>query len=218
MAQRPVTDPMATGTENLALAGLIQGMCRRDAHARARADRPVRPGRGGRQVKTYSGGMARKLDVALGLMHRPQVLFLDEPTTGLDPQTRTEMWTEITAMAASDGVTVLLTTHHLDEADRLAARLAIVDAGRIVAQGSPDALKSQLRGDTVVFELAEPDERVGAAVARAASPGTPSPGRTGSSGWCPGPARSRWRGRTAPRARPPASRAARSVSATSKVG
>ena len=81
--------------------------------------------------------MQRRLDVALGLVHRPQVLFLDEPTTGLDPEARTAMWDEITRLAASDRVTVLLTTHYLDEADRLAGRLAVVDRGRVVAEGEP---------------------------------------------------------------------------------
>jgi ABC-2 type transport system ATP-binding protein len=118
-----------------------------------------------RLVKTYSGGMARKLDVALGMMHRPRVLFLDEPTTGLDPEARAEMWTEIVRMAAEESMTVLLTTHYLGEADRLAARLAIVDHGRVVADGTPEELKSELRGDTITVELAEPDERARAALA-----------------------------------------------------
>jgi ABC-2 type transport system ATP-binding protein len=143
-------------------------MRRCDAHARARelTDRFGLTEAAGRLVKTYSGGMARKLDVALGLMHRPKVLFLDEPTTGLDPEARAEMWTEIARMAAEESMTVLLTTHYLDEADRLAARLAIVDRGRVVADGTPEELKAELRGDTIVVELAEPDERVRAALAR----------------------------------------------------
>jgi ABC-2 type transport system ATP-binding protein len=106
-----------------------------------------------RLVKTYSGGMARKLDVAIGLMHRPAVLFLDEPTTGLDPEARAEMWDEIERMSAAERMTVLLTTHYLEEADRLASRLAIVDHGRVVAQGTPEQLKNELRGDAVVIEL-----------------------------------------------------------------
>ena len=83
--------------------------------------------------------MARKLDVAIGLMHRPQVLFLDEPTTGLDPEARAEMWAEIAPAAGDEQLTVLLTTHYLDEADRLADRLAIVDHGRVVAEGTPES-------------------------------------------------------------------------------
>ena len=98
------------------------------------------------QVKTYSGGMQRRLDVALGLIHRPQVLFLDEPTTGLDPEARALMWAEIERLAREERMTILLTTHYLEEADRLASQLAIVDRGRIVARGTPDELKAELRG------------------------------------------------------------------------
>ncbi len=107
-------------------------------------------------VKTYSGGMQRRLDVALGLVHRPEVLFLDEPTTGLDPEARTAMWEEITRLAGDEGLTILLTTHYLEEADRLAERIAIVDRGRVVTEGTPDELKGELRGDAVQVELAEP--------------------------------------------------------------
>ena len=107
----------------------------------------------GRLVKTYSGGMQRRLDVALGLMHRPAVLFLDEPTTGLDPESRAAMWAEIARLAGGEGMTVLLTTHYLEEADRLASQLAIVDRGRVVTSGTPDELKGELRGDAVHVEL-----------------------------------------------------------------
>jgi ABC-2 type transport system ATP-binding protein len=92
----------------------------------------------------------------MGLVHRPRVLFLDEPTTGLDPEVRAVIWAELQALAAVDGLTLLLTTHYLDEADRLADRIAIVDSGRIVATGTPDELKSELRGDALVVDLAEP--------------------------------------------------------------
>jgi ABC-2 type transport system ATP-binding protein len=98
--------------------------------------------------------MQRRLDVALGLVHRPQVLFLDEPTAGLDPEARSAMWREIARLSGGEGMTVLLTTHYMEEADRLADRLAIVDHGRVVAEGSPDALKGDLRGDAVYLELA----------------------------------------------------------------
>jgi ABC-2 type transport system ATP-binding protein len=108
-----------------------------------------------RLTKTYSGGMLRKLDVAVGLVARPTVLFLDEPTTGLDPEARAQMWDEIAHLAAAEQLSVLLTTHYLDEADHLADRLAIVDHGRIVAEGTPDQLKSKLRGDSVVVEVTE---------------------------------------------------------------
>jgi ABC-2 type transport system ATP-binding protein len=105
-----------------------------------------------RAVRTYSGGMQRRLDVALGLVHRPRMLFLDEPTTGLDPEARGALWQEIGALSG-EGLTILLTTHYLDEADRLAGRLAIVDKGRVVVDGTPDELKGELRGDAVHVEL-----------------------------------------------------------------
>jgi ABC-2 type transport system ATP-binding protein len=119
-----------------------------------------------RRAKTYSGGMARKLDVAIGLVHRPQVLFLDEPTTGLDPEARAQMWAEIGRLAANEEVTVLLTTHYLEEADRLADRVAIVDRGRVVVEGTPDELKSELRGDTVYVEVRSDAPRALGALAR----------------------------------------------------
>jgi ABC-2 type transport system ATP-binding protein len=167
VSQKSSSDPMATGRENLVLAGRIQGMSRRDASRRA--DELLTRFRLGeaadRLVKTYSGGMARKLDVAIGLVHRPRVLFLDEPTTGLDPEARAELWAEIARLSTAEDVTVLLTTHYLDEADQLADRLAIVDAGRVVAQGDPEQLKSELRGDTVQLDLhAASDSAVAAAV------------------------------------------------------
>ena len=157
VAQKQVSDPMDTGVENLVLAGQLHGMSTRAARIRAGEllERFALTSAARRQVKTYSGGMARKLDVAIGLMHRPQVLFLDEPTTGLDPEARAEMWAEIERMSREERMTVLLTTHYLEEADRLASRLAIVDAGRVVTEGSPEQLKSELRGDAVVIELHE---------------------------------------------------------------
>jgi ABC-2 type transport system ATP-binding protein len=106
-----------------------------------------------RLVSTWSGGMQRKLDIAIGLVHRPSVLFLDEPTTGLDPDARAALWAEIDRLARTDGLTILLTTHYLDEADRLAAELAIVDRGRIVARGTPESLKADLRGDAIHVDL-----------------------------------------------------------------
>jgi ABC-2 type transport system ATP-binding protein len=155
VAQKSVADPMDTGFENLVLAGRLQGLTARDSHARASdlLDRFGLTEHAKRQVKTYSGGMARKLDVAIGLMHRPEVLFLDEPTTGLDPEARTELWAEIERMTRHENMTVLLTTHYLEEADRLAKRLAIVDHGTVVAGGTPEELKNDLRGDAVIVEL-----------------------------------------------------------------
>src|SRR3954447_6362467 len=155
VAQKPSGDPMATGRENLVLAARIQGMPADRARSRADAllDRFGLTDAADRLVKTWSGGMSRKLDVARGVVHRPRVLFLDEPTTGLDPEARAGMWAEFGALAADEQVTVLLTTHYLDEADRTASRLAIVDAGRVVVEGTPDALKRELRGDTVQVQL-----------------------------------------------------------------
>ena len=155
VAQRSGADPTATGRENLILQGRLYGL--RGAAVRARADGLLAhfglTEAAGRLVKTYSGGMQRRLDVALGLMHRPAVLFLDEPTTGLDPESRAAMWQEIARLAGGEGMTVLLTTHYLEEADRLASRLAIVDRGLVVATGTPDELKGELRGDAVHVEL-----------------------------------------------------------------
>ena len=155
VAQRSGADPTATGRENLILQGRLYGL--RGAAVRARADELLAhfglTEAAGRLVRTYSGGMQRRLDVALGLIHRPAVLFLDEPTTGLDPESRAAMWQEIARLAGGDGMTVLLTTHYLEEADRLASRLAIVDRGRVVATGTPDELKGKLRGDVVQVEL-----------------------------------------------------------------
>jgi ABC-2 type transport system ATP-binding protein len=161
VAQKQVSDPMDTGVENLMLAGRLQGMSAKAAKARATEllDRFSLAEAAGRQVKTYSGGMARKLDVAIGLMHRPEVLFLDEPTTGLDPEARAEMWVELEAMARVERMTVLLTTHYLDEADRLASRLAIVDHRRVRAEVTPDVRNNGLHGDAVFVELA-PDTDV----------------------------------------------------------
>jgi ABC-2 type transport system ATP-binding protein len=156
VAQKPGADREATGRENLRLQGQVQGMRGRDLEARIDEllDRFGLTDAADRLVRTYSGGMQRRLDIATALVHRPQVLFLDEPTTGLDPEVRAEMWMEIAALAGEQGITVLLTTHYLEEADRLAARLAIVDRGRVVAEGTPDELKRELRGDAVHIELA----------------------------------------------------------------
>jgi ABC-2 type transport system ATP-binding protein len=159
------TDPMATGRENLLLAGRIHGLRGRAVKARVDAllERFGLTEAAGRIVKTYSGGMQRKLDVAMGLVHEPKVLFLDEPTTGLDPQARAEMWAEIARLATRERLTVMLTTHYLEEADHLADRLLIVDRGEAVAEGSPEQLKSELRGDAVVIELAPDADPVRAA-------------------------------------------------------
>ena len=151
VGQRSGADPGATGRENLILQGHLYGLG--TAAARRRADELLDrfdlAAAGGRFVKGYSGGMQRRLDVALGLVHRPQVLFLDEPTTGLDPEARAVMWQEIGRLAAQDKMTVLLTTHYLEEADRLSDTVAIVDSGRVVATGTPAELKERTGAATL---------------------------------------------------------------------
>src|SRR6476469_3359882 len=155
VSQRTAVDPEATGTENLRLHGRLQRVPRGELDGRVREllERFGLVEAAGRIVKTYSGGMQRRLDLALGLVHRPEVLFLDEPTTGLDPEARAAIWHEVERLTAEAGVTVLLTTHYLEEADRLARQVAIVDEGSIVAAGSPAELKRDLEGGAVRLEL-----------------------------------------------------------------
>ncbi len=162
VAQDSGVDWETTGRENLLLQGRIHGMFGKDLHARVDEllelvglqDAASRVARG------YSGGMKRRLDIAIGLVHKPKVLFLDEPTTGLDPEARAAMWVEVERLAAAESLTILLTTHYLEEADRLAERVAIVSKGRIVAEGTPEKLKRDLRGESVSVELAEQNGRV----------------------------------------------------------
>jgi ABC-2 type transport system ATP-binding protein len=164
VGQRSAVDPSATGRENMILQGRVYGLGGRELRARVSEllDRFNLAEAADRIVRTWSGGMQRKLDVAMGLLHRPSVLFLDEPTTGLDPEARASLWDEIRRLS-EEGLSILLTTHYLDEADRLAARLAIVDHGRIVAEGTPDALKAELRGDAIHVELESPSSGAQAA-------------------------------------------------------
>jgi ABC-2 type transport system ATP-binding protein len=156
--QKTGATPELTGRENLELQGQLYGM--RGRGLRPRVDELL--GRFGlddaadRVVKGYSGGMVRRLDIAIGLIQHPTVLFLDEPTTGLDPEIRAAMWEEIRRLRGESGLTILLTTHYLEEADQLADDVAIIDRGRIVARGTPDELKAELEGDTVHVELAAP--------------------------------------------------------------
>jgi ABC-2 type transport system ATP-binding protein len=155
VAQKSGLDPEATGRENARLQGRVYGLHGRTLEHRI-DELLVQFGLGDvgdRLVRTYSGGMQRRLDIALALVHRPRVLFLDEPTTGLDPEVRARMWREVSRWAREEGLTVLLTTHYMEEADELASRLAIIDRGRVVAEGSPDALKGELKGDAVHVEL-----------------------------------------------------------------
>ncbi len=155
VAQGGSTWEESTAREELVLQARLYGMSKAEAQRRAAqalesfqlteyADRPC---------KTYSGGQRRRVDIALGIIHHPKIVFLDEPTTGLDPQSRAHMWTEIRRLQA-EGITVFLTTHYLDEADALCDRVAIMDYGLVVAEGTPDELKRQISGDivTVGFE------------------------------------------------------------------
>jgi ABC-2 type transport system ATP-binding protein len=160
VGQRSGADPMATGRENLVLTGRIQGLRGRELSRRADEllNRFALADAADRVVRTYSGGMQRRLDVAMGLVNRPEVLFLDEPTAGLDPEARSAMWEEIARLSGVEGLTILLTTHYLEEADRLASRLAIIDRGRVVVVGTPDELKGELHGDAVHVELREQAE------------------------------------------------------------
>jgi ABC-2 type transport system ATP-binding protein len=158
VAQKSGLDPEATGRENVRLQGQIYGLHGRELEQRIDAllARFGLADAGDRIVRGYSGGMQRRLDIALALIHRPRVLFMDEPTTGLDPEVRASMWQEISRLAREEGLTVLLTTHYMEEADELASRLVILDRGRIVAEGTPEELKGELRGDAVHVELGEP--------------------------------------------------------------
>jgi ABC-2 type transport system ATP-binding protein len=149
--QEAALDGLLTGREHIRLQTALHGLPR--SQRRARADELLeRVGltrAADRKVNGYSGGMKRRLDLALALAHRPSILFLDEPTTGLDPQSRTALWSEVARLAKDQGVTVFLTTQYLEEADVLADRVGIIDHGRIVAEGTPDALKAEIGRPTV---------------------------------------------------------------------
>lgn len=150
-------DGSATGLENLLLQARLYGLTAAAAASRAKEliDIFDLGAFAGRVVRSYSGGQRRRLEVALGILHHPQVLFLDEPTTGLDPQNRANLWSQVRQLRDS-GTTVFLTTHYLDEADQLSDRLAIVDHGRVIAEGTPAELKQRYSGDTIVITPAEP--------------------------------------------------------------
>jgi oleandomycin transport system ATP-binding protein len=143
-------------TNNLIMIGRLLGLPRADARARAREllDRFDLSDAAGRPVKTYSGGMRRRIDLAASLVGRPRVLFLDEPTTGLDPSSRSDVWDMIRGLVA-DGVTVLLTTQYLDEADQLAHDIVVIDHGKVIATGTPDELKSKVGGQVLEVSPAE---------------------------------------------------------------
>jgi ABC-2 type transport system ATP-binding protein len=159
--QEAALDPFLTGREHLRLQTTMHGITGEER--RGRIDELLtRVGlteAADRKVKGYSGGMKRRLDLALALVHRPRILFLDEPTTGLDVQSRTALWVEVGRLAKEEGVTVFLTTQYLEEADVLADRVGIIDHGRIVAEGTPEQLKAEIACSTVEAVPANPDQR-----------------------------------------------------------
>ena len=162
--QHAAVDELQTGEENLRMMGRLSGLGRAEARARARqllADFDLTDA-GRRRVGTYSGGMRRRLDLAAGLVGRPSVVFLDEPTVGLDPRSRQAMWDTVAGLAG-EGVTVFLTTQYLEEADRLADRVAVLDGGRIVAEGTPAELKQRVADQRIELELADADAYASAA-------------------------------------------------------
>ena len=151
VAQGGGSAPECRVIEEIEIQGRFYGMSKRDAHERGAllAEQLDVGGLERRLVKTLSGGQQRRLDIALGLIHSPGLVFLDEPTTGLDPQSRANLWEHIRALRAEHGVTVFLTTHYLEEADSLCDRILVIDNGRLVAEGTPDELKARVSGDGV---------------------------------------------------------------------
>jgi ABC-2 type transport system ATP-binding protein len=178
--QEAALDPLLTGRDHLRLQTTLHGLPK--AQRRARGEELLqRVGlaeAAGRKVGGYSGGMKRRLDLALALVHSPRVLFLDEPTTGLDPSSRADLWAEVARLAREDGVTVFLTTQYLEEADVLADRVGIIDRGRIVAEGTPEALKAEIGRPSVVATPADRQERaaVAAVLSRFGAPVPAPPG------------------------------------------
>jgi ABC-2 type transport system ATP-binding protein len=160
--QEAALDPLLTGRDHIRLQTALHGIPR---HERARRGDELLERVGltlaaDRKVRTYSGGMKRRLDLALALVHRPRILFLDEPTTGLDPQSRNALWGEVGRLAKEEGATVFLTTQYLEEADVLADRVGIIDHGHIVAEGTPAELKAQIGRPTVEITPADPEQRI----------------------------------------------------------
>jgi ABC-2 type transport system ATP-binding protein len=159
--QEAALDPLLTGRDHLRLQTTLQGLPKQER--KARGDELLRrvgiEDAADRKVGGYSGGMKRRLDLALALVHRPRVLFLDEPTTGLDPSSRADLWAEVARLAREDGVTVFLTTQYLEEADVLADRVGIIDHGHIVAEGTPDSLKAEIGRPSVEATPADRAQR-----------------------------------------------------------
>jgi ABC-2 type transport system ATP-binding protein len=177
--QEAALDPFLTGAEHMKLQTALHGM--RGALGKQRsAELLSRVGltqAADRKVRTYSGGMKRRLDLALALVHEPRILFLDEPTTGLDPQSRSALWDEVQRLASESGVTVFLTTQYLEEADVLADRIGIIDHGHIVAEGTPEALKSEISRPTLEVIPVEPSDldRTREVLSRFGEPANSSP-------------------------------------------
>ena len=159
--QEAALDALLTGRDHLRLQTMLQGLPKAERRSRTEAllDRVGLTEAADRKVGGYSGGMKRRLDLALALVHRPRVLFLDEPTTGLDPQSRSALWDEVARLAREDGVTVFLTTQYLEEADVLADRVGIIDHGRIVAEGTPTDLKAGIGRPSVHAIAAREEDR-----------------------------------------------------------
>jgi ABC-2 type transport system ATP-binding protein len=158
--QEAALDPFLTGREHMKLQTALHGMRGREGRERGEVllERVGLTLAADRKVRGYSGGMKRRLDLALALVHKPRILFLDEPTTGLDPQSRSALWEEVQRLAADRGVTVFLTTQYLEEADVLADRVGIIDHGRIVAEGTPEALKDEIGRPSVEVIPVEPGD------------------------------------------------------------
>jgi ABC-2 type transport system ATP-binding protein len=159
--QEAALDPILTGREHMRLQTALHALPRGERKTRGDAllERVGLTGAADRKVKTYSGGMKRRLDLALALVHHPRLLFLDEPTTGLDPQSRSALWQEVARLAKEDGVTVFLTTQYLEEADVLCDRVGIIDQGKIVAEGTPSELKATIGRPTVDVVPSDHEQR-----------------------------------------------------------
>ncbi|CAN5295899.1 ATP-binding cassette domain-containing protein [soil metagenome] len=167
--QEAALDPFLTGREHLTLQAALHGLGRKQRKRRGEEllERVGLEEAADRRVRGYSGGMKRRLDLALALVHEPRILFLDEPTTGLDPQSRSALWSEVSRLARDEGVTVFLTTQYLEEADMLADRVGIINRGKIVAEGTPEELKAEIGRPSVEATPAEGSGRE--AVARVLS-------------------------------------------------
>ncbi|MFI5028796.1 MAG: ATP-binding cassette domain-containing protein [Solirubrobacterales bacterium] len=159
--QEAALDPLLTGREHMRLQTALHGLPKDERNSRGQEllDRVGLAEAADRKVGGYSGGMKRRLDLALALVHRPRILFLDEPTTGLDIQSRTALWDEVARLTAEEGVTVFLTTQYLEEADALAGRVGIIDHGQIVAEGTPAELKAEIGRPTVEAEPRDPEDQ-----------------------------------------------------------